>query len=98
MPLINFGIKSRYVRHNESISYIKISPHGLVPVLKIDDDALFESNAIVEYLYETVEPKMHPKNPIKRARNRAWTDFVPIGHRPSVGSTTPRTKSPKLRL
>ena len=57
--------------------FLDISPHGKVPVLKVDDEILFESNAIAEYLDEMVEPKLHPADPIKRARNRAWTDFVP---------------------
>jgi glutathione S-transferase len=57
--------------------FLEISPHGKVPVLKVDDDILFESNAIAEYLDEMVEPRLHPADPIKRARNRAWTDFVP---------------------
>ncbi|MDH3239325.1 MAG: glutathione S-transferase family protein [Alphaproteobacteria bacterium] len=56
---------------------LEISPHGKVPVLKVDDEVLFESNAIAEYLDETVPPRLHPEDPIKRARNRAWTDFVP---------------------
>ena len=38
---------------------------------------MFESNAIAEFLDEVVEPRLHPADPIKRARNRAWTDFVP---------------------
>ena len=57
--------------------FLEISPHGKVPVLKVDDEILFESNAIAEYLNEIVEPRLHPADPIKRARNRAWTDFVP---------------------
>ena len=57
--------------------FLEISPHGKVPVLKVGDEILFESNAIAEYLDEMVEPKLHPADPIKRARNRAWTDFVP---------------------
>ncbi len=57
--------------------FLEISPHGKVPVLKVDDEILFESNAIAEYLDEIVEPPLHPADPIKRARNRAWTDFVP---------------------
>jgi len=56
--------------------FLEISPHGKVPVLKVDDEILFESNAIAEYLDEMVEPRLHPTDPIKRARNRAWTDFV----------------------
>ncbi len=55
-----------------------ISPHGKVPVLKIaDGTALFESNAIVEYLDETIAPRLHPADPVQRAFNRAWTDFLP---------------------
>lgn len=57
--------------------FLEISPHGKVPVLKVDDVPLFESNAIAEYLDEMVEPKLHPTDPVKRARNRAWTDFLP---------------------
>ncbi len=57
--------------------FLEISPHGKVPVLKIDDEILFESNAIAEYLEETTAPRLHPADPIQRARNRAWTDFVP---------------------
>jgi glutathione S-transferase len=58
--------------------FLAVSPHSKVPVLLIDGkDALFESNAIAEYLDETVPPRLHPADPIARARNRAWTDYVP---------------------
>ena len=57
--------------------FLEISPHGKVPVLNVDDTPLFESNAIAEYLDETFEPQLHPADPIKRAKNRAWTDFLP---------------------
>jgi glutathione S-transferase len=57
--------------------FLEISPHGKVPVLVVDDQPLFESSAIAEYLDESIEPQLHPVDPIKRARNRAWTDFVP---------------------
>ena len=56
--------------------FLEISPHGKVPVLKVDDDVLFESNAIVEFLDEIIGPQLAPKDPIERARNRAWTDFT----------------------
>ena len=57
--------------------FLEISPHGKVPVLWVDDDILFESNAIAEFLDETVAPRLHPEDPVRRARNRAWTDFTP---------------------
>ena len=57
--------------------FLAISPHAKVPVLQIDGkDALFESNAIAEYLEETASPRLHPEDPLARARNRAWTDYV----------------------
>jgi glutathione S-transferase len=58
--------------------FLAISPHKKVPVLRIDDKvSLFESNAINEYLDETIAPRLHPEDPIERAINRAWTDYVP---------------------
>ena len=57
--------------------FLEISPHGKVPVLSVGGQPLFESNAIAEFLDEVVSPRLHPEDPIKRARNRAWTDFVP---------------------
>jgi glutathione S-transferase len=58
--------------------FLAISPHKKVPVIRIDDkESLFESNAINEYLDETISPQLHPKDPIQRAINRAWTDYVP---------------------
>ena len=57
--------------------FLAISPHSKVPVLQIGGkDSLFESNAIAEYLEETVAPRLHPEDPLARARNRAWTDYV----------------------
>ena len=59
--------------------FLKISPHSKVPVLIINDEfSLFESNAIAEYLDEIEGAHLHPQDPLLRAKNRAWTDFVPI--------------------
>jgi glutathione S-transferase len=58
--------------------FLAISPHKKVPVLRLDDKvSLFESNAIAEFLDETVAPHLHPADPVQRAVNRAWTDYVP---------------------
>jgi glutathione S-transferase len=58
--------------------FLAISPHKKVPVLRIDDKvSLFESSAINEYLDETITPRLHPDDPVARAINRAWTDYVP---------------------
>ena len=70
------------MRHIESDNrpdwFLAISPHKKVPVLRIDDRvSLFELSAINEYLDETIAPRLHPADPIERALNRAWTDYVP---------------------
>jgi glutathione S-transferase len=55
-----------------------LSPLGKVPLLLIDDiDVLFESAVICEYLEETTPgPKLHPQDPLERARHRAWIEFA----------------------
>ena len=65
-------------RDNRPDWFLAVSPHKKVPVLRIDDKvSLFESNAINEYLDETIAPRLHPDDPVERAINRAWTDYVP---------------------
>jgi glutathione S-transferase len=55
-----------------------ISPHNKVPVLRIDGQvSLFESGAIAEYLDETALPRLHPEDPVARAINRAWIEYMP---------------------
>lgn len=54
--------------------FLDLSPTGQVPVLVTDTGtALFESDAIVEYLDETGPPLETGLEPEKRARNRAWS-------------------------
>jgi glutathione S-transferase len=53
----------------------KISPLGKVPLLMVGEEVLFESAVIVEYLDETVEPKLHPSDALACARHRAWMEF-----------------------
>ena len=52
-------------RDNRPDWFLAMSPHKKVPVIRIDDkDSLFESNAINEYLDETVSPQLHPADPL----------------------------------
>ncbi len=53
----------------------RISPLGKTPVLLVGDAAIFESAVICEYLDETTLPRLHPANPLERARHRAWMEF-----------------------
>ena len=75
----NVGFEFRHIDpDNRPDWFLAISPHKKVPVLRIDDSiSLFESSAIAEYLDETIAPRLHPEDPVQRAVNRAWTDYVP---------------------
>jgi glutathione S-transferase len=53
------------------------SPRGKVPLLLVGDAALFESQAICEYLEEAhPEPALMPTVLVERARDRAWFGFA----------------------
>jgi glutathione S-transferase len=52
-----------------------ISPLGKTPVLKVGNTAIFESTVILEYLEDSQSNPLHPKDPLKRAQNRAWIEF-----------------------
>ena len=52
-----------------------ISPLGKVPLLRVGDETLFESGVIVEYLEETTPHPLHPRDPLERAKHRAWMEF-----------------------
>jgi glutathione S-transferase len=57
--------------------FLDKSPRAKVPILLLDEATLFESQAICEYLDETAgEPRLTPRDPIQRARDRAWFPFA----------------------
>ncbi len=56
--------------------FLELSPLGKVPVLKVDDDVLFESAVINEYLDDITGGELQPEDPLERAKNRAWVEFA----------------------
>jgi glutathione S-transferase len=52
-----------------------ISPLAKTPVLLVAGEPLFESAVICEYLDDVFEPRLHPRDPLQRARHRAWIEF-----------------------
>lgn len=56
--------------------FLELSPLHKVPVLKVDDEVLFESAIINEYLDEITGGELQPKDPLARAKNRAWIEFA----------------------
>lgn len=55
--------------------FLKISPLGKTPVLLINEQAIFESSVICEFLDETILPRLHPEDALQRARQRGWMEF-----------------------
>jgi glutathione S-transferase len=53
----------------------RLSPLGKTPVLMVDGEAIFESAVICEYLEDAHAPALHPADPLRRARHRAWMEF-----------------------
>jgi len=92
MPLSPFCRKIRLVLAEKKIEvelveerpwekrmdYLRQNPAGLVPMLKIDDVTLSDSNAIFEYLEETFPvPPLLPSGALAKAETRrmtAWFD------------------------
>ena len=55
--------------------FLAISPLGKTPVLLVDDVPIFASAVICEYLEDVYRPRLHPQQPLQRARHRAWIEF-----------------------
>lgn len=55
--------------------FCQISPLGKVPVLKVDEEVLFESAVICEYLNEITPGSLHPADPLQKAKHRSWIEF-----------------------
>jgi glutathione S-transferase len=55
--------------------FLRVTPLGKTPVLLVDGAPVFESAVICEYLDETLTPRLHPVDPLRRAQHRGWMEF-----------------------
>lgn len=83
--------------------FMDISPNAQAPILITDDDqVLFESDAIVEYIDEAFGDPIFPRDLVKKAQDRAWSYLaskhylVQCGTERSSDSETLQEKSSKL--
>ena len=60
---------------NKPAWFLDISPLGKVPALVVDDEVLFESAVICEYLDEITPGSLHPAEPLTKAKHRSWIEF-----------------------
>lgn len=66
----------RYVDLSEPPNwFLKLSPTGKVPLLLVDGNVIYESTVINELIDELTPARLHPADPIQRARNRSWIEF-----------------------
>jgi glutathione S-transferase len=55
--------------------FLALSPLGKTPALSHDQQPIFESVAILEYLEDTQPHRLHPRDPMIRAQHRGWIEF-----------------------
>jgi glutathione S-transferase len=55
--------------------FLQLSPLGKTPILLVDQQPIFESAVICEYLDEVLVPQLHPNDPLTRAQHRSWMEF-----------------------
>lgn len=60
---------------NKPAWFLAVSPLGKTPVLLVDEHSIFESAVICEYLDDVFTPRLHPADPLERARHRGWIEF-----------------------
>ncbi|WP_169569806.1 glutathione S-transferase family protein [Sneathiella limimaris] len=66
----------RYVDlSNKPQWFLKLSPLGKVPLLLVDDQVLFESQVIADYLDEVTPESLYPSDPLEKARHKSWIEF-----------------------
>lgn len=61
---------------NKPAWFQEISPLGLIPVLRIDDQIVFDSHAICEYLDTFTKPSILPENAHLCAQHKSWMMFA----------------------
>jgi len=72
----NIAHKRTYIDLSDTPDWFKlISPLGRVPLLKVNNEIVFESAVICELLDEISAGSLHPDDPIRRAKHRSWIEF-----------------------
>ena len=56
--------------------FLKIAPIGLIPVIRIGNNTIFDSHAICEYLDSITPPPILPVNKLECGIHRSWMCFA----------------------
>lgn len=76
-----FAAKMVRIRNGEHQldEYLALNPWGKIPALRIDDEVLTETQAILSYIADTAAPEVEliPRGaPLQRARAHEWMNFL----------------------
>ena len=81
--------------------FLKVSPYGKVPVVKIGERVVWESAIINEFVEESFpDPALLPRDPYLRAQARIWIDFCNtrwVEHSYDLLFAKDKTKQDELR-
>lgn len=70
---------------NDTPEYLAMNPNGLVPVVLVDGQALWESAAIVRYLgCAHGDERFWPRDPLVRARLDMWAEWIKTTFAPTL--------------
>ena len=58
--------------------YLAISPMGKIPALEVDDTALTETSAMVDYVAEHLGGSLYPEHPLARAQVRELMKYIEV--------------------
>lgn len=74
---LDIDIDINYININQPPEWFtQLSPTGQVPLLQADDEVIFDSKTIIEFLDDIADKSLHPTNLIQKAKNRAWMTFA----------------------
>jgi glutathione S-transferase len=72
----NIDFEVTYINPMDPPDWFKeISPTGQVPLLKVDDQVVFESSVITEFINDISATSIHPEEVVQKANNRSWIAF-----------------------
>jgi len=78
LPFTAKAVRIRKGEHRLD-DYLAQNPWGKIPALRVDDEVLTETHAILTYIGETAPPGSNlipTNNPLERARAHEWMNFL----------------------
>lgn len=68
-------VRIRQAEHKTD-EYLSVNPWGKIPALRIGNEVLTETHAILSYIADAAEAMRLPEDPLARARAHEWMNFL----------------------